>query len=119
MYDSHNIFAKIIRKEIPANIILENDYALSFYDINPQAPIHALVIPKGEFISFHDFIAKAGMEDVSEYYKMIHNTVDALSLEPQGYRLICNHGDDANQEILHFHTHILGGANLGSLITNS
>lgn len=117
MYDSNNIFAKIIRKEIPCNMICENDFFLSFHDVAPNAPVHALVIPKGNFINAHDFCLKASEVAIAQFWKGVAKTIELLKLSEQGgYRIISNSGINAHQSIEHFHVHILGGKDLGSLI---
>lgn len=115
-YDKSNIFAKILRKEIPCDTIYEDEDILCFKDINPSAKIHVLIIPKGEFTSFSDFVKKAGSEKVSEYFKKVDLVAGKLGLIKSGYRIISNFGNDANQEVEHFHTHLLGGENLGGII---
>ena len=115
MYDNNNIFAKIIRKEIPCDKIFEDDQVLFFNDINPKAKIHILAMPKTEVISFSDFINKSTPEEVDYFFKKIVEIVQKFNLDKTGYRLITNDGNDANQEVAHFHVHILGGENLSGL----
>ncbi len=115
MYDKNNIFAKIIKKEIPCNLIFEDEKIIFFHDINPQAKIHILGIPKTEVINLSDFIQKCGQEEVYYFFKKIYEIVKKFNLQKTGYRLITNEGTDSNQEVQHFHVHILGGENLGSL----
>ncbi len=116
-YDTENIFAKLLRKEIPSEPIYEDENVLAFRDIAPAAPVHALVIPKGEYSSFDDFAAKAGMGVVAGFFLAVQKVAtDVLGLGESGYRLITNHGADASQTVPHFHTHILGGAPLGGLV---
>ena len=115
-YDKDNIFAKIIRKEIACEKIFEDDEVLCFKDINPQATIHVLVIPKKPYISFSDFVNRANADEISSFFRKTKIIIDKLSLENQGYRIISNHGQDANQEVPHFHLHILGGENVGPII---
>lgn len=114
-YDKNNIFAKILRGEIPCKKVFENEYALAFYDIAPAAPVHVLVIPKGEYISFNDFSANAPKELVHGFFAAVQEVAAQLDLQ-KGYRLISNHGEDAGQLVPHFHVHILGGKNLGKLL---
>ena len=116
-YDKNNVFARIIRKEIPADIIYEDEYALAFNDINPKAPIHILVISKGEYISFFDFSEKAIPEVVHGFTKAIHHVIQSLELQKEGFRLLSNHGLHGGQEVLHFHVHLFGGRPLGRMIT--
>lgn len=115
-YDSDNIFAKILRGEIPCRKIYEDDYALAFEDIAPAAPVHALVIPKGEYKSFSDFALEASSEFTKGFFAAVQNVADKLGLEEGGYRIVSNHGPDASQTVHHFHVHILGGKALGALL---
>lgn len=107
MYNSQNIFAKILRKEIPCKNIYEDDTILAFYDINPRAKIHALVIPKIEAVSFSDFIANNNNEAIAEFFKKV-NYVACNVLNMIDFRLQINNGANAGQEVFHFHVHILG-----------
>lgn len=116
IYDPNNIFARILRKEIPAKIVYEDDFALAFYDLYPKAPVHALVIPKGEYISFYDFSEKASPEFMKGFYKAVQKTIDILDVKDQGFRVLSNHGQNGGQEVPHFHLHILGGRLLGKLV---
>jgi diadenosine tetraphosphate (Ap4A) HIT family hydrolase len=116
-YDKNNIFARILRKEIPADIIYEDEYALAFHDANPKAPIHILVIPKGEYISFFDFSEKAAPEFAHGFTKAIHHVIKSFDLQKDGFRLLSNHGIHGGQEVPHFHVHIFGGRPLGRMIT--
>lgn len=115
-YDSSNIFARIIRKELPADMVYEDDAVLAFRDISPAAPVHVLVIPKGEYCSFDDFVSKAGSEEVALFFATIRKVAHAQGLAESGYRLITNHGAEACQTVLHFHVHIIGGRPLGGLL---
>jgi len=114
-YDKSNIFAKILRKEISCEKIYEDEEVFSFKDINPLAPVHILVIPKGEYISFNDFIEKAEHKTITSFFKKVQLILNKYNLKETGYRIITNHGLDANQEVPHFHIHILGGENLGGI----
>lgn len=114
-YDDSNIFAKILRKEIPTEITLENEYAISFKDISPRAPVHILVIPKKKYIKYDDFIRNASQEEIFLFFKLLNDLITKFNLEHTGYRLITNGGEDANQEVLHLHFHLLGGHNLGPM----
>ena len=116
MYDQNNIFAKIIRNEIPCEKIFEDDKVFFFNDINPKAKIHILGIPKAEVISLSDFIVKSSQQDFSYFFKKTLEIIKKFKLDKTGYRLICNDGKDSNQEVPHFHIHILGGNNLGGLL---
>lgn len=115
-YDSNNIFAKMLRGEIPNNKVYEDDYALAFNDISPQAPVHVLVIPKGEYISFDDFTTNASAEDIAGFYRAVQQVATQLGLKQGGYRIISNIGRNAHQEVLHYHLHILAGCDLGGLV---
>tara|TARA_Y100001960_G_C14488591_1_gene735514 strand:+ start:426 stop:779 length:354 start_codon:yes stop_codon:yes gene_type:complete len=114
-YDENNIFAKILRKEIPCDKVYEDDEILSFKDINPQALIHVLVIPKKKYVSFDDFIKNGDPDFIVSFFKKIKIIIDKLGVSESGYRIISNHGIDANQEVPHFHFHILAGEKLGEL----
>jgi len=114
-YDINNVFAKILRNEIKCSKVYENDYALAFYDIQPRAKIHVLVIPKVYVKSFDEFILQDS-NIVAEYYRAIYTTIEFLPLA-EGYRLISNNKINGGQEIQHFHTHILGGQILGPMIS--
>ena len=116
MYDQNNIFAKIIRNEIPCDKIFEDDKVLFFNDISPKATIHILGIPKKEVISFSDFIIMSRESDIKYFFQKILEIVKRFKLDKTGYRLITNEGQNANQEVPHFHVHILGGNNLGGLL---
>lgn len=115
-YDSNNVFAKILRGEIPCRKVHENEFVLAFEDIAPAAPVHVLVIPKGEYESFNDFSARASMEEVKGFFASVQTIAAKLGLAEGGYRLITNHGPDAAQSVPHFHVHILGGRSLGPLL---
>lgn len=115
-YDKDNVFAKIIRKEIPANIVYEDDFVLAFKDINPKAPIHILVIPKGEFISFFDFSQNASPQESHAFNNAIHKIIQDLGIEKTGFRILSNHGQNGGQEVPHFHVHIFGGKDLGAML---
>ena len=109
MYDSNNIFAKILRKEISCKSIYEDEKVLFFHDINPKANIHVLAIPKIDVVDFNDFIIKSDPDTIKYFFTKIHQVVQELGLEKLGYRLITNNGKEAGQEVPHFHVHILGG----------
>ncbi|HQT38151.1 MAG TPA: histidine triad nucleotide-binding protein [Acidocella sp.] len=118
-YDDNNVFAKILRGEIPCNKIHEDEYALAFHDIRPQAPIHALVIPKGKYVSFADFGGNAPAELIFGFNRAIAFVAQKLGLETTGYRLIANMGWDSHQEVPHYHVHIMGGRKLGVMLVPS
>ncbi len=115
VYDAHNIFAKILRKEIHTKIILETDHSLAFHDAFPKAPIHALVIPKGNYTDLHDFCKKASKPEVIDFWQTVHRTIEALNMEQDGYRMISNSGINGGQEIPHFHVHLCGGIKLSPM----
>jgi diadenosine tetraphosphate (Ap4A) HIT family hydrolase len=115
-YDSNNIFAKIIRGEIPANKVYEDDKILAFHDISKAAPDHILVIPKGEYNSFANFVQNAPQQEIVDFFTKVAEITTSLGLDKTGYRLITNNGSDASQSVDHFHIHILGGKKLGGLI---
>ncbi len=114
-YNDKNIFSKILNSEIPCKKVYENSHCLAFEDINPQAPVHVLVIPKKRCCSFNDFIDNSDDRLISDFVKTIRKIVILLNLE-HGYRLICNTGNDGGQEVPHLHFHILGKRKLGQLI---
>lgn len=108
-YDSNNIFAKIIRKEIPTEILYEDDFALAFNDINPKAPIHVLVISKAMSTNLEDFIAHSSDEEIAGYFRAINKIIKLLKLSKKGFRVVFNSGKHGGQEVPHLHAHILGG----------
>jgi histidine triad (HIT) family protein len=114
-YDESNIFARILRGEVPCKRVYEDDHALAFHDINPLAPVHVLVIPKGAYVSMADFAAKASAEEIAGFFRAVGATAEQLGLGA-GYRILANAGADANQEVPHFHVHIFGGAPLGPML---
>ncbi len=116
MYDNENIFARIIRGKIPCEKVYEDDTVLAFQDIHPAAPVHVLVLPKGAYVSFDDFVAHADTEIISAFFKAVGKIAGTLGLREGGYRIITNHGKNASQSVPHFHVHILGGRTLGSLL---
>lgn len=118
-YDTDNIFAKILRGEIPCNKVYENDSALAFHDINPQAPVHVLVIPKGPYVSLDDFTAEASATEVGQFFAAVAETARALGVVESGYRILANIGRDAHQEVAHFHVHLFAGRPLGPMIKRS
>ena len=115
MYDENNIFAKILRKEIPCDKVYEDEYSLFFNDISPQAKIHVLGIPKFPCTNFSDFLKNADNNHISFFFKNIQMVINKLGLEENGYRLISNSGEDGGQEVPHFHIHILAGEKIGNL----
>ena len=115
-YNNENIFAKILRDEIPSKKVFENEFVYAFEDINPQAPIHILVIPKKPFCSFTDFSKKANAKFMKEFIRSINLIVEELDLK-EGYRLITNIGKYGGQEVPHFHFHLLSGKKIGKMVS--
>ncbi len=117
-YDPNNIFAKILKGDIPCQKIYQDKYALAFYDVNPQAALHALIIPTGPYISSDDFHEKASDVELVGYYRALNKVLETLNLkENDGYRLLSNSGKNAKQEVPHFHTHIFGKQPLGLMLS--
>jgi len=119
-YDDSNIFAKILRGEIPNNTVAENDHALAFRDISPKAPTHVLVIPKGAYVSFDDFSKNASDAEIVGFMRLCADVAAAegVSLDGgNGFRAITNAGDDGVQEVPHFHLHIMGGRMMGPMVS--
>lgn len=117
-YDSDNIFAKILRDEIPSNRIYEDDYLIAFHDVSPAAPVHVLVIPRGEYASYDAFCEQADAATIAHYFKTIRHIAEDLLKLDDGYRLITNIGENASKTVPHFHIHILGGKQLGGLLAD-
>ena len=115
-YDDQNVFAKILRGELPCTKVHETDHALAFQDIAPQAKVHVLVIPKGAYTSWDDFSANASTEEHADYVAAIGATARQLGVDASGYRLLANHGRDSHQEVPHLHVHILAGQPLGPML---
>ena len=115
-YDNQNIFAKILRGEIPCRKVFEDEWALAFDDINPQAPVHVLVIPKGAYVSWDDFSAKASDAEIAGFVRAVGHVGRVLGLVEPGYRMLANIGMDAHQEVPHLHIHIFGGKPLGPML---
>ena len=121
IYDKNNIFAKILRGEIPCKKIYEDEYVLAFYDVNPQKKVHALVIPKGEYVNLDDFSSKASGEEISGLIKGISAVAKKLGISNEvkggGYRSLVNIGENGGQEVLHLHFHIFGGEKVGKMVS--
>tara|TARA_B100001057_G_scaffold164513_1_gene165053 strand:+ start:292 stop:642 length:351 start_codon:yes stop_codon:yes gene_type:complete len=115
MYDENNIFAKILRKEIPCDKVYEDDFSLFFNDVSPQAKVHVLGIPKFPCTTFSDFLKNADDQNISSFFKSIQLVISKLNIEDSGYRLITNTGEHGGQEVPHFHVHILAGEKIGRL----
>ena len=116
-YDDNNIFAKILRGEIPCEKIYEDDYVLSFHDINPQKKIHTLVIPKGEYVDLDDFNSKASDKEIVELNKAITYVSKLMGAKDKGYRALTNIGSDGGQEVPHLHFHIFAGEKIGKMVS--
>ena len=116
-YDKNNIFAKILRSEIPCQKVYENEYVLAFHDVNPQKKIHVLVIPKGEYIDLDDFNNKASNKEIVELSKAITHVANLLGLKDEGYRTLTNIGNDGGQEVPHLHFHIFAGEKIGKMVS--
>ena len=115
-YDPDNIFAKILRGEIPCQKVWEDDHALAFHDISPQAPVHVLVIPKGPWVSWDDFSASAPADAIAGFVRAIGTVTRTLELDTPGYRLLVNMGQPGHQEVPHLHVHIFGGRQFGVML---
>ena len=115
-YDPNNIFAKILRGEIPCKKVFENECALAFHDISPKAPTHILVIPKGGYTDHNDFTSKASDAEIAGFERAVSEVARAAGVAETGYRLISNAGINAHQEVPHYHVHILGGRALGAML---
>jgi diadenosine tetraphosphate (Ap4A) HIT family hydrolase len=118
-YDSNNIFAKILRGDIPCDKVYEDDHVLAFNDISPQAPVHILVIPKGQYKAIDDFGANARAEEIKALYAAVAKITADKGLSEDGFRVIANTGSHGGQEVPHFHLHILAGKKLGPMLANA
>ena len=116
-YDDQNIFAKILRGEIPCSRVYEDEHALAFHDINPAAPTHVLVIPKGKYVSWDDFSARASEAEIAGFVRAVGAIGRELDLVESGYRLLANVGRDGGQEVPHLHVHMFGGRALGPMLS--
>ena len=115
-YDDSNIFARILRGEIPSKRVYEDEHALAFHDINPQAPVHILVIPKGAYVSWDDFSERGSDEEIAGFIRAVGKVARDMGLVARGYRLLANIGRLAGQEVPHLHVHIFGGQPLGPML---
>jgi diadenosine tetraphosphate (Ap4A) HIT family hydrolase len=115
-YDQNNIFARTLRNEIPSKKIYEDEHALAFHDINPLAPAHILVIPKGPYVSWDDFSAKASDDEIAGFVRAVGKVARDAGLVDDGYRLLANIGLNSGQEVPHLHVHIFGGCPLGPML---
>ena len=115
-YDDDNIFARILRGELPATRVYEDEHALAFHDINPAAPIHVLVIPKGGYVSWDDFSERGSEAEIAGFVRAVGNVARDLGLVAPGYRLLANVGADGGQVVPHLHVHLFGGRHLGPML---
>jgi diadenosine tetraphosphate (Ap4A) HIT family hydrolase len=115
-YDETNIFARILRGELPCKKVFEDDHALAFHDINPQAPLHILVIPKGPYVSWDDFSARGSDAEIAGFVRAVGTVARDAGLVAPGYRLLANVGFDSHQEVPHLHVHIFAGQKLGPML---
>jgi histidine triad (HIT) family protein len=116
-YDTNNIFARILRGEIPCSKVYEDEHALAFNDINPQAPTHILVIPKGAYVSWDDFSARASSDEIAGFVRAVGGIAREAGLLEPGYRLLANAGPNSGQEVPHLHVHIFAGRPLGPMLS--
>ena len=116
-YDDGNIFARILRGELPCKKVMENDHVLAFHDINPLAPVHVLVIPKGAYVSWDDFSENASDAEMAALTRAVGEVARAVGADAQGYRLLSNVGKRAGQEVPHLHVHVFGGQPLGPMLS--
>ena len=115
-YDDSNIFARILRGELPSKTVYEDEFALAFHDINPQAPLHILVIPKGPYVSWDDFSAKASDAEIGGFVRAVGEVARMKGLVEPGYRLLANTGTNSHQEVPHLHVHLFAGQPLGPML---
>ena len=115
-YDDSNIFARILRGEVPNRTVYEDEWALAFHDINPQAPVHVLVIPKGAYVSWDDFSVRASAEEIAGFVRAVGHVAREAGLVEPGYRLLANIGINGHQEVPHLHVHLFGGRPLGPML---
>ncbi len=118
-YDPNNVFAKILRKEIPCKPVYEDDHVLAFPDMYPKAPVHILVIPKGAYTDIADFGAHASAEEVAAFFKAVAKVASDAGIDASGFRSIANTGINGGQEVPHFHIHIVGGDALGPMLSKA
>ena len=115
-YDPQNIFARILRGEIPSRRVYEDEWAIAFHDIAPQATVHILVIPRGAYVSLSDFVATAPDAEIAGFFRAVGRVAKQEGLEAQGFRVLSNMGMDAGQEVPHLHVHLFGGGPLGPML---
>jgi len=115
-YDDSNIFARILRDEIPSRRVYEDEWAIAFHDISPQAPIHVLVIPRGKYLAMADFVQNAPDAEIAGFWRAVGKVAQQLGLEETGYRVLANMGMHSGQEVPHLHVHLFGGGPLGPML---
>ena len=115
-YDDSNVFARILRGEIPSRRVYEDEWAVAFHDVAPQAPVHVLVVPRGPYVSMADFTQNAAAEEIAGFFRAVGTVARQLGLEQPGYRLLANVGGHGGQEVPHLHVHLFGGAPLGAML---
>ena len=115
-YDDSNIFARLLRGEIPSQRVYEDEWAVAFHDISPQAPIHVLVIPRGRYVALSDFVATGSEAEIAGFFRAVGTVARELELESPGFRVLANMGREAGQEVPHFHVHLFGGRPLGPML---
>ncbi|MBM3510192.1 MAG: histidine triad nucleotide-binding protein [Alphaproteobacteria bacterium] len=115
-YDPDNVFARILRGELPCKKVYEDEFALAFHDIRPARPVHVLVIPKGAYVTLDEFTSRAPAAAVAGLFAAVGKVAHALGLSEPGYRIIINNGRDGHQEVPHLHVHVLGGASVGPMV---
>jgi len=118
-YDPNNIFARILRGEIPCNKVFENEHVLAFRDIHPQAPVHVLVIPKGAYVDMDDFTARASADEIAALMRATGEIARAEGIAQSGYRVLSNCGANGGQEVPHLHLHLVGGRTLGRMLQSA
>jgi diadenosine tetraphosphate (Ap4A) HIT family hydrolase len=115
-YDPDNIFAKILRGELPCKKVAESDHSLAFHDVNPKAPVHVLVVPKAGYVDYQDFMERASDPEIVDFFRLVDQVAKDMGVSDQGYRVVSNKGARAGQIIFHFHVHVFGGRPFGGLI---
>lgn len=117
-YDDANIFARLLRGEIPSKRVYEDEWAVAFHDIAPQAEIHVLVIPRGPYVALSDFVASGTEQEIAGFFRAVGTVARQLGLEEPGFRILANMGQHGGQEVPHFHVHLFGGRPLGPMLTS-
>jgi diadenosine tetraphosphate (Ap4A) HIT family hydrolase len=118
-YDENNIFARVLRDEIPSRRVYEDEWAIAFHDIHPQAPVHVLVIPRGKYLALADFVERASEQEIAGFWRAVGKVAQQLGLEESGYRTLTNMGMHSGQEVPHLHVHIFGGRALGPMLSRT